>query len=105
MAFTMTLFYSKTTTLDLPYYFSHHWPLVNEKWGPHGFLDWKVVQFTQNPDGSETPYKIQALLFWRDEKSLISAKASEDWKAVMDDVPNFSNETPLVLEGAIIGSS
>lgn len=113
MPFNTTLLYTntKSLTFDIPYYLSHHFPLVSEKWGPHGLLDWKIVQFqsiqgkAESSNESELPYRIQAILTWRDKDSFTEVMASEDWKTVFDDVPNFCNEMPLMLVGNIIGSS
>jgi uncharacterized protein (TIGR02118 family) len=113
MPFNSTLLYANTTSLtfNMPYYLTHHFPLVTAQWGPHGLLNWQVVQFTStpgdsdNPNGSEPPYTVQAILTWRDKECFTAAMASKEWKSVFDDVPNFCNEMPLMMVGDVVGSS
>lgn len=108
MVFNTTLLYANTSTLtfDLSYYLSNHWPLVNEKWGPHGLLDWKVVQIKPTPGDSDKPqHRIGAILNWRDEASFTALMETQDWKTVMGDIPNFCNEQPLMIVGDVVGSS
>jgi len=88
----------------MQYYLSHHWPLVNEKWGPHGLLNWNVIQLSPNPGGSDLPYKVEATLIWRDKESFTTLMAMDEWKIVFDDVPNFCNEMPMMLTGDVVGS-
>lgn len=86
----------------MDYYLKTHMPLVQEKWEKHGLTDWKVVQFQPGPDGSK-PYDVQAILTFKDAQSLATA-SEKDGGPVFGDIPNFSNQQPLLLNGDLISS-
>jgi len=83
---------------DMSYYLSTHMPLVQEKWGPEGLLNWKVLEF-----GSDSAYSVQATLEWADVETFQKAASGESAKAIFGDVPNFSNKQPTLLTGKVMG--
>jgi uncharacterized protein (TIGR02118 family) len=106
MVFTATVLYPAEADLkfDLSYYMNNHIPLVVETWTPHGLKDWKVIEFIPGPDGSK-PYRIGAVLTWDSADSVKAALESDAGKIVLEDLPHFSNKTPLFLLGDVLGTS
>ncbi|KAK5111129.1 hypothetical protein LTR62_005328 [Meristemomyces frigidus] len=97
---TTTVLYPKGTKFNMDYYMKSHMPLVGKKLGPHGLTSWKVLEFP-----SEAPFCVQATLEWDSQKSFEAAGASPEMKEVLDDVSNFSDNSPTMLPGAIKGTS
>jgi hypothetical protein len=59
----------------------------------------KVIQF-----GDDSPYAVQATLEWDSLNDFKKAAGSDATKTVMDDVKNFSNTTPKLFSGEVVGS-
>lgn len=104
----------------MDYYLKTHMPLVQEKWAPYGLKSWKVchaqfpiTRFLRGPlsnqakvikFGEESPYVVQATLEWGSMDDFKKAAGSDSIQAVMDDVKNFSNTTPKLMTGEVVGS-
>lgn len=86
---------SAASTFNLEYYLNTHMPLVDKHWGPHGMLNWTV---TKGEEG--TDYFVQVTIFWESLEAFEKVKSSEK---VMGDVKNFSNVTPSVRVGVVVG--
>lgn len=76
-------------------------PLVQKLWAPHGLKSWRVAQYT-NPD---SPYVIQAWLEWESKEAYEKGQASLEGADVFKDVPKFSDKTPVLLHGELVGSA
>lgn len=59
----------------------------------------KVIQF-----GDDSPYAVQATLEWGTLDEFKKAAGSDATKKVMDDVKNFSNTSPKLFSGEVVGS-
>lgn len=84
---------------DLDYYLTIHMPLVRQKFGPYGLRSWRIVQVAD----PNAPYTIVAIMEW-DELSQFAAAAEAEGAAVFGDIPNFSNQQPVVLGGTVVGN-
>jgi len=100
MPATITVLYKQGTKFDMDYYKKTHMPLVGEKWTPYGLKSWKVLQF-----GPEAPYTVQATLEWGDISEVQKASTSAAAKAIMDDVPNFSDTEAVLFAGEVVATS
>ncbi|KAM0713207.1 hypothetical protein Q7P35_000659 [Cladosporium inversicolor] len=99
MPATTTVLYEKGTDFNMDYYLKTHMPLVQEKWGSYGLKSWKVIQF-----GDDSPYAVQATIEWGSLDDFKKAAGSASTKDVMDDVKNFSNTSPKLFSGEVVGS-
>lgn len=106
MVFSAVVLYpaGSDATFDLSYYLKSHMPFCSEKWTPFGLMDWKVIEFAAGPDGSK-PYSIGTVLTFETADSVKTVLASNAGKVVMDDVPNFSNKSPIFLNGDTVAAS
>jgi hypothetical protein len=104
----------------MDYYLKTHMPLVQENWSSYGLKSWKVCY--ANPPlhdllrkhrltkekviqfGDDSPYAVQATLEWGSLDDFKKAAGSDSTKTVMDDVKNFSNTTPKLFSGEVVGS-
>ncbi len=93
------------TKFDMDYYLKSHMPLVMDTWGKHGLQKWSVIKLGPGPDGSKPQFAVQALMTFKDEEALKSAMGDAGTKAVFDDVPKFTNKSPIFLAGGVVGSS
>jgi uncharacterized protein (TIGR02118 family) len=81
---------------DLDYYHATHMPLAKKTWSSHGLKSFSVTQLS--PDNQ---YSIAAILEFDSQESIGRAMADPSTKEVMDDVPNFSSEKPVIVAGNI----
>lgn len=81
---------------DLDYYHATHMPLVKKSWSPHGLKQFSIVQLSQ-----DNQYSIAAILDFESQEALGKAMAAPETKEVMDDVPNFSSEKPVIVAGNV----
>jgi len=84
----------------MDYYLSTHMPLVYKNWSPFGLKSWSVVEFP-----SDAEYCVQASLEWESEAARDKALQSDTVATVMGDVPNFSDKSPLLINGKVTGTS
>ncbi|EXJ83658.1 hypothetical protein A1O1_07282 [Capronia coronata CBS 617.96] len=91
-------------TFDMAYYLKTHMPLVYEKWAKYGLTGWEVIEFAPGPDGSK-PYSVAGVLHWESADNIGKAMGGEETAAVMEDVKNFSNKSPVFLIGNVVGTS
>jgi uncharacterized protein (TIGR02118 family) len=91
-------------TFDLDYYMAKHMPLVGEKFKPYGIKGWRVLKAVGAPGGAKPLYSIIATLEF-DSPDQFEAAVAAEGGPVFGDVPNFSNKTPIVVIGDLVGSA
>jgi uncharacterized protein (TIGR02118 family) len=84
----------------MDYYLSTHMPLVLKNWGPYGLKSYSVVEF-----GPDADFCVQATLDWESEDSPGKALKTDTVSTVMGDVPNFSDKSPVLMNGKVTGTS
>jgi uncharacterized protein (TIGR02118 family) len=106
MATTITVLYENVedATFDLDYYMAKHMPLVSDKFKPFGIKGWRVLKAVGTPTGHKPRYSIVALLEF-DTPDQFKAAVAAEGGPVFGDVPNFSNQTPVVVIGELVGSA
>ena len=63
---------------------------------------WRVTKFTNGSDGGPPTYSVMAQLTFTSKEGLPTAFESEK-EAVLGDVPNFSDQKPVILAGEVAG--
>lgn len=106
MPTTITVMYENVddATFNLDYYLNKHMPLVSEKFARFGIKGWRVVQAVGTPTGEKPLYSIIATLEFETAQQFKDAVAAEGGP-VFGDVPNFSNQTPVVVISNVVGTS
>ena len=106
MATTVTVMYENVddATFDLAYYLAKHMPLVDAKFKPYGMSGWRVLQAVGTPTGEKPRFSIIATLEFATAQQFHDAVAAEGGP-VFGDVPNFSNKSPVVVIGDVVGAS
>ncbi len=106
MPATITVMYENVedATFDLDYYMTKHMPLVDEKFKPFGLNGWRVLRGIGTPTGDKPLYSIIATLEFDRAEQFKEAVAAEGGP-VFGDVPNFSNKSPVVVIGDVVGAS
>jgi uncharacterized protein (TIGR02118 family) len=107
MSFYITVLYPRDdeSTFDMDYYKDKHMPLVFSKWGPMGMKGYKILEFTDQPDGSKSAYSVGCLLEWEDREKTTAASKTEATKIILDDIKEFSNREPMFLGGDVRGTN
>jgi uncharacterized protein (TIGR02118 family) len=100
MTVNTTVLYPRDAIFNLEYYIKSHMALVAEKWTPYGLKDWQVVQFTT----ANAPFKVGAMFTWDNLNGATAAMKAHESKVIFDDVPNFSDQQPILFSGDIVGS-
>jgi len=88
------------STFNKEYYLKTHMPLAMKNWKDHGLKSYAVSEL--NADG---PYAISTVMEFDSPESVGKALQSEGTKEVMEDVKNFSSETPILVHGNVVGRS
>jgi uncharacterized protein (TIGR02118 family) len=86
-----------TLKFNKDYYLSTHMPLVAKHWKKHGFKSYAVTELN-----ADAPYAISVVMEFESADGWGAAATDPNTKEVMDDVPNFSNEAPILLHGGVI---
>lgn len=104
MSFSVSVLYPSApdAKFDMDYYLKTHMPLVQSHWQQYGLKDWKVVKFQPGADGSK-PYDVQAILTFENAQSLATA-SEKAGGPVFGDIPNFSNQQPVLINGDLMAS-
>ena len=102
MAAHVTVLYPNVAdaTFDMDYYLTRHMPLVMERFGAHGMSGWRVVRFAGAPE--RTPFSVMATLDFGSLESIRAALSAEGGP-VLADVPNFSDQKPVLMMGDAVG--
>ena len=87
---------AKGATFDFDYFRTKHLPEVGQVFGPFGLGYASVLRGEQSLDGEAPVYFATTVLSFRDEQSARDAVASEDAKALMADIANFTSVTPVM---------
>ena len=98
MGITVTVLYPNTrgSRFDLDYYLKTHIPLVETSWSGKGLTSTKLLKGAGTPDPSTpAPYQVIAILGF-DSLAAFQAAAKESGAAVMGDIPNFTDVTPVI---------
>jgi quinol monooxygenase YgiN len=54
--------------------------------------------------GEDSPYMYGVITEWKDEDKFQEALKAEATKAIMDDVPNYTDGHPIIAKGEVVGS-
>lgn len=105
MSTTITVMYENIddAVFDLDYYMVKHMPLVDAKFKSFGLREWRVLKAVGTPTGEKPMYSIIATLEFDTAQQFKAAVVAEGG-AVFGDVPNFSNKTPVVVIGDLVGA-
>ena len=91
---------------DMNYYLSTHMPLVQTNFGKHGLKKWEIVHYQPGPDGAKPKFLVGATLVWDTPEQMSAALSSpDDAGPVMADIKNFTNVTPIIMAGPVVGNS
>ncbi|MEO6433449.1 MAG: EthD family reductase [Sphingomicrobium sp.] len=83
-------------TFDYDYYRSTHLPMVGEAFGPHGLGYASVLKGEGGADGSPPTFLTYAVFSFREEEGAKAAMAAESTQKLIEDLPNFTNVTPII---------
>jgi uncharacterized protein (TIGR02118 family) len=86
------------STFNKEYYLKNHMPLAMKHWKKHGFKSYAVSEL--NADG---PYSYTVVMEFESPGSVGKAMQDPGTKEIMDDLSNFSSETPVLVHGGVIG--
>ena len=83
----------RSARFDRGYYRTHHLPLVKETWGPQGMETISAFYPEENDPGAgpDTGVIAVCLCGFRDDAALHAAPSLPDTRAVMDDLPHFTD--------------
>ena len=98
MAITITVLYPNTkgSRFDVEYYVHSHIPLVEERWGDKGLTSVKLLKGAGTADpATPPPYQVIAVPGFESLQAF-QAAAKESGAAVMGDIANFTDVTPIV---------
>lgn len=93
---TMMLVHYVGTTdnrFDRDYYVAHHVPLVERTWRPHGLRSTEVYFATDTGDADGVI--AICLCHFEDDEAMARALSAPETAAVMDDVAQFTDITPV----------
>ena len=88
------------TQFDYDYYFSTHMEVVGQHMGPHIERTLVTKGIAGGPDTAPSIYAIATIVF-PDQAAMGAAMKVSD--PVMADIPNFTNVTPQILIGEVVG--
>ena len=96
--YILTVTYPKSpdATFDFGYYRTRHLPEVGNAFGPFGMGYASVLRGEQSLDGGDPAYFVIATFSFATEEGARNAIASDAAKALIADVPNFTNVTPVM---------
>ena len=85
-----------STRFDRQYYVQKHLPLVTAAWAPHGLVS--IAAFF--PTGTGEGTIAVCVCEFRDDEAISASLHAPGTKAVMQDVPNFTDAEPKQLQAA-----
>ncbi len=83
-------------TFDFDYFRTQHLPEVGKAFGPFGLGYASVLRGKETLDGKPPAYFATTILSFRDEQGARDAAASDDAKALIADIANFTSVTPVM---------
>ena len=84
------------TRFDFDYYEKVHIPMVIERMTPRGLTWAKALRGLASPDGGEPAYAAIGLVSFGSVEQLQAALSSDDGTAVLDDIRNYTDATPVM---------
>lgn len=96
---------SEGAHFDFGYYEQKHLPLVGAHWTNSGLLGAEAIRGVAAADGSEPPYLAMAIIRFSSMEAFQAAMGSEGAKAILGDIPNFTNVEPIVQINEPIGEN
>jgi uncharacterized protein (TIGR02118 family) len=96
----VTILWPRTADLsfDLHYYTQTHVPLAQKLWASRGC----IASYVSEP-GPESEYAYTSTLLWESAEAFAAAReVEEEMKQIMEDVPNFTNGTPVFVAGKVV---
>ncbi|SFI84874.1 EthD family reductase [Thermoflavimicrobium dichotomicum] len=78
------------------HYFQVHVPLAKKMPGLEKF---EVTRFSKTPMGDESPYYLQAVMYFKDKETLNQAMMSPEGKAAAKDVMKFAGNLITMIIG------
>lgn len=85
---------------DFAYYQSHHIPLIMRLYGK-GVAKIELRRAVSTNDGSPVPY-VAVINIWIGSQKAFDDATAKHAKELIDDVPNFTNMRPVILNGEIV---
>ena len=98
MAITITVLYPNTqgSRFDVDYFVNTHIPLVEEHWGGKGLTSVKLLKGVATADpATPPPYQVITVLGFESLQAF-QAAARDSGAAVLGDVPNYTDVSPIV---------
>lgn len=92
---TITYPKSEGATFDFDYFRGTHLPKVGTAFGPFGLGYASVLRGEQSLDGSDPAYFATTILSFREEEGARRAVASDEAKALVEDIANFTDVAPV----------
>ncbi|MBW4035236.1 MAG: EthD family reductase [Proteobacteria bacterium] len=94
---TISVLYPQTAdaTFDMAYYHATHMKMVHDLWGSMGLHGARVMRGVPGPDGAAPQFGVITLLEFESMAAFGKAAAAHG-AAIMGDVPNFTNVTPVL---------
>lgn len=86
----------ENTHFDWDYYRTRHLPEVGKAFGPFGLGFASVLRGEESVNGKPAAFYAIATLSFREEQGARDAVASEGCKALVEDIANFTDTTPLM---------
>lgn len=104
MATAVTVLYPDVegSTFDMDYYLATHMPLVADSFASHGMTGWRVARFVGTPDGGRPAFGVVATLEFGSADGFRAALAAAG-RTVLGDVPNFTDQQPVIMIGEVLG--
>jgi uncharacterized protein (TIGR02118 family) len=85
-------------SFDLHYYTHTHVPLARKFWATRGCF----ASYVSAP-GPESEYAYTSTLLWESAEAFAAAReAEEEMREIMEDVPKFTNGTPVFVAGKVV---
>ncbi|KAF9730196.1 hypothetical protein PMIN04_012137 [Paraphaeosphaeria minitans] len=108
MPYHETILFENTDELklDMDHYLKVHMPLGMERLVKYGLRSYHVVKYTPGPFGPKPRWHVGATLVWESVESVKAAMASgDDFLAIYNDGPKYSNMRAIVTGGEVIDSN
>lgn len=83
-------------TFNKEYYLSTHIPLVEKLWKKHGLKSHTAIEV------AEGTYSYSLIMEFETQEGWGAAATDSDMALIMADLPNFSSEPPVLVNGGII---
>jgi len=96
--YILTITYPKSpdSTFDFDYFRQKHLPEVGKAFGPFGLGFASVLRGEETLDGKDPAFYAVTILSFREEQGARDAVASDEAKALIEDIRNYTNVTPIM---------